>query len=83
MAEVDSNEAKKKIKIESESQNVKIDRRPKRKKPGFHEEMFDETKYYFKKGKLSKLFSKNFKHVPFFVLPKMRAIRVSGIKILK
>jgi len=27
-----------------------IDRRPKRKKPGFHEEMFEETKYYFKDG---------------------------------
>lgn len=28
----------------------KVDRRPKRKKPGFHEEMFEETKYYYKKG---------------------------------
>ncbi|XP_066934880.1 pseudouridylate synthase RPUSD2-like [Clytia hemisphaerica] len=46
MAAVDTNEVKK----ENQSQHVKIDRRPKRKKPGFHEEMFDETKYYFKKG---------------------------------
>ena len=26
------------------------DRRPKKRKPGFHEDMFEETNYYFKKG---------------------------------
>ena len=26
------------------------DRRPKKRRPGFHEDMFEETNYYFKKG---------------------------------
>lgn len=34
----------------SMNKELKIDRRPKRKKPGFHEEMFEETQYYYKKG---------------------------------
>jgi len=28
----------------------KIDNRPKKRKPGFHEQMFDETSYYFRNG---------------------------------
>ena len=50
------NNVKEEIKVDKQDINKtnkesKIDRRPKRKKPGFHEEMFEETKYYFKKGK--------------------------------
>ena len=53
-----SNDAIKNDDIKTNNQNndktmnkeSKIDRRPKRKKPGFHEEMFEETQYYYKKG---------------------------------
>ena len=53
-----SNDAIKNDHMKTNNQNTdksmnkesRIDRRPKRKKPGFHEEMFEETKYYFKKG---------------------------------
>ena len=48
--EAQENEPKIKANNILKSTEKKIDRRPKRKKPGFHEEMFDETKYYFKKG---------------------------------
>ena len=47
-----TNEDNIKIENNQNDKELKMDRRPKRKKPGFHEEMFEETKYYFKKGRM-------------------------------
>lgn len=35
---------------EEDHSNKKVDRKPKKKKPGFHDQMFEETSYYFRNG---------------------------------